>query len=98
MLLLKYILFHYAILLVLYKYSFVSVLKHWAKVLGKTRFFKWLGKFFYNLSECSFCCHHLGGVLGLPLFFLFVWLKADFLLFPLMSTGAIFLLNKQIKE
>ena len=89
-------LFHYAILLVLAKYSFRQKIGKLGQYLGRKRFVKWLGKFFYNMSECVFCCNHWGGAILVPLWVVLIGFEWEYLLFPLMSTGAIFLLDKQV--
>ena len=96
MFLLKFLLIHYSILLILDKFSFRGKLAKFARYLGGKRFVKWLGKFLYWLVDCTFCYNHFGGVLVLPIWFVFIGFELEFLLFPLMSTGAIFLLDKQV--
>lgn len=94
-LLIKFILLHYSVMIILGKFEVRIKLGNFGKWLGGKRFFKWLGHFFYNLLECLFCTIHFEGLLVVP-FALLLWGGCwEYLFFPLMSTGALFLFNKQ---
>ena len=93
MILIKFFLVHYATLIIFGKY----------RVRNKIRGIQLRGtKFFYNLAECLFCYTHLVGVLVgallLPFVILSIGFSFEFLLFPVMSTGALFFIGKQIDE
>lgn len=86
MILLQFILVHYAFFLIAGKYNGRERLMTFAK--------KRKIKFFYSVAECLFCyTHHIGALL-LPFLILGNGFDFVFLLYPLMSTGAIFLIKK----
>lgn len=95
-LLVKFFLFHYSIMIIWDKIGFRKGVLWMSNWLGTKKGFKWLGKLFYNMSECSFCCHHWGGFAFLWVFFLVYGVRGEFFIFPIMSTGAIFLINKNL--
>lgn len=88
MILLKFFLLHYGILQIMGKYEGRKVLR---KLTTKT-------KLFYLIAECEFCYNHFGGVLCLPLAFLFWGFGLELLAFPLMSTAFLFIIKKQVTE
>ena len=98
MIMVKFLLLHYSLLIIWGKYSIRKKIGAFASKVGQKRGGASLGRFLYNLKECVFCYNHLGGVFLLPFLFLFLGVEVEFLLFPLMSTGAIFLIGKQVEQ
>jgi hypothetical protein len=98
MILIQFILVHYAFILIAEKYQVRGRLLNVSQVLGRKKITAFIGKFLYNVSECKFCITHHIGALLLPFLIMgngFSWI---FILYPLMSAGALFLLTGEGKK
>lgn len=91
--LIQFIFVHYAFILIAKKYGVQSWLQRFSQKLGAKKWTQKLGKFIYNVSECSFCLTHHIAVLLLPFLFMENGFNWVFFIFPLMSTGALFLIT-----
>lgn len=93
MLLVKFILIHYALILISKKYNVQQKIKALGKKLVGSKIGDFVGKFLYSVSECVFCLTHHIGIIALPYVFLQASFSWEFLLYPLLSTGALFLIT-----
>lgn len=85
--LIQFILVHYAFILIGEKYDVRGKLRNLSQ---KIKF-----KLFYNIAECLFCYTHHIAVLMLPFLILENGWQIEYFLYPLMSTGALFMITKQ---
>lgn len=85
--LIQFILVHYAFILVGEKYNARGELRKLSKKRDT--------KVIYDITECLLCYTHTVGVLILPFLIMSNGFKLEYLIYPLMSTGALFMINKQ---
>lgn len=98
MILLQFILVHYAFILIAEKYAVRTRLRNFSQKLGAKKYTAFIGKFIYEVSECKLCLtHHIGAVL-LPFLIMGNGFSIVYLLYPLMSAGALFLITGEGKN
>lgn len=93
MILLQFILVHYGFLIVAQKYGVQDRVRKFSQSIAKRS--PKLGKFLYEVSECKFCITHHIGALLIPFLVMGNGFAFVYLLYPLMSAGAIFLIEKK---
>lgn len=92
-LLVKFIMFHYGLIIIAEKYNVRSRLKNLAKKIGAKKWGRVLGRFLYEVSECQFCVAHHIGIVPMLFLVLVFGFKLEYLIFPFMSTAFLILIT-----
>ena len=76
-----FLLTHWGILVVFYKYKLDLVITNFANKRGS--------RFLYELSQCKFCMNHHTALIFVPLLFLFCGFNWEYFIYPFISSSLV---------